>query len=472
MKLIKSCQYNLKMIRDLTIIILIFIFLSASNLFSQVTEEWVARYNGSGYISFKSRVIVVDSSCNVYVIVNKGDSETSLDYAIIKYNSEGEEQWVSRYNSPNNDWDEANAIAVDSYGNVYLTGESVGYETYYDYATVKYNSSGVEQWVRRYNFPGTGYDNAYAITVDNIGNVYITGRSKGSSLSYDYATIKYNNLGIEQWVARYNSGTPLSDDRAYAIVVDNSGNVYVTGCGCISEIEYDYVTVKYNGEGVEQWISGYNGPSNFWDEANSITIDDSGNVYVTGWSANSNTYPNSLDYATVKYNSEGIEQWVARYDGPGNGEDRAKAIVVDNSGNVYVTGWSNGSGTYGDYATIKYNSSGVEQWVSRYNGPGNSGDGAFAIAIDSSGNIYVTGDSYGSGTLDDYATIKYNSSGVEQWVVRYNGPGNGDDVARGIAIDNSGNVYVTGHSDGLGTLIDYATIKYSQSTFSEPFYLY
>ena len=154
---------------------------------------------------------------------------------------------------------------------------------------------------------------------------------------------------------------------------------------------------------------------------------------------------------------------VARYNGPGNAGDTAWAVAVDASGNVYVTGASVGSGTGKDYATIKYNSSGIQQWVARYNGPGNSDDVATAIAVDGSGNVYVTGYSTGSSSGFDYATIKYNSSGTQQWVDRYNGPGNGNDeiVSPGaIAIDGSGNAYVTGESTNLNGDYDYATIKY------------
>ncbi|PYV49942.1 MAG: hypothetical protein DMG98_28805 [Acidobacteria bacterium] len=136
------------------------------------------------------------------------------------------------------------------------------------------------------------------------------------------------------------------------------------------------------------------------------------------------------------------QAWVARYNGPGNDFDGAVAIVLDSSGNVYVTGESVGAGTGADYVTIKYNTSGQEEWVARYDG--GLGDAATAIAIDSPGNVYVTGQSWSAKTSNyDYATVKYNADGQEQWVARYDGPANDYDYPTKIAVDSSGNVYVT-----------------------------
>jgi len=272
-------------------------------------------------------------------------------------------------------------------------------------------------WVRRYNGPGNHNDGANAIAVDNLGNAYVTGYSRHGNAegSEDYATIKYNSAGIEQWVARYHF---IFWDYAYAIAIDGQGNVYVTGESYGSGTYYDYATIKYNSQGVQQWVARYNGPGNNGpDRANAIAVDSQGNVYVTGQSDNNpNIDTFDYDYVTIKYNSAGVEQWVQRYNGPGNDNDWAYSLAVDGQENVYVTGESYGSDTSFDYATIKYNSAGVEQWVQRYNGPGHSTDYPYAIAVDGSANVYVTGWSYGSGTGEDYATIKYMQTmpGIEE----------------------------------------------------------
>src|SRR3989304_1079463 len=110
------------------------------------------------------------------------------------------------------------------------------------------------------------------------------------------------------------------------------------------------------------------------------------------------------------------EEWVARYSGAVNDVESAAAIYVDAAGNVYVTGLSVGSGTSYDYATVKYDGNGNQLWVARYNGPGNTWDSAKAISVDAAGNVYVTGLSVGSGTSYDYATVKYDGNGNQLWV--------------------------------------------------------
>jgi len=261
-----------------------------------------------------------------------------------------------------------------------------------------------EKWVARYNGPAYGFDYAKAIAVDSSGNVYVTGTSKGSDTGNDYATIKYNTNGKQLWVKRYN-GPAKKEDSASAIAVDSSGNVYVTGGSEGSGTSDDYATIKYNTNGKQLWVKTYNGPAYGNDFAGAIAVDSSGNVYVTGSSSNRLSGYENSDYATIKYNTNGKQLWVKRYNRVAVGWNWASAIAVDSSGNVYVTGAS--YGTSYDYATIKYDTNGKQLWVKTYNGPAKKEDSASAIAVDSSGNVYVTGYSYGLDGTGDYTTIKY-----------------------------------------------------------------
>jgi hypothetical protein len=351
--------------------------------------------------------------------------------------------WVRNYSSGNDpEFAFANAIAVDASGNVYVTGSSYGPNGLPDFATVKYSSSGDTLWVQRYNGPADNWDGATEIALDASGNVYVAGQSYGSNY-FDYVTIKYSPSGTEEWVARYD-GPANTDDWPNALAVDASGNVYVTGYSIGAGTFYDYATIKYSPSGTQSWVARYNGPGNTKDRAWGLGVDGSGNVYVAGDSGEGS--PNLSDYVTVKYSPSGVQRWAARYN---NLYDYATALDVDASGNVYVTGYSYGSGTYYDYATIKYNTRGVTRWVARYHG-GTGDDFAYALDVDASGNVYVTGESVGSGTGGDYGTVKYNARGQQRWVNRYNGPGGATDSAVAIAVDGSGGVYVTGESDGGG----------------------
>ncbi len=444
------------------LIVFVILVLTAIPAFAEtiVDTAWVRRYSGPGNGNDAATAIAIDGSGNVYVTGGSYDIGTSGDYATIKYYPNGDTAWLRRYNGPGNDYDQARAIAVDDSGNVYVTGSISCSGSSSDCATIKYYPNGDTAWVRRYNGPGNNADFALAIAIDGSHNVYITGGSYIGSYD-DFVTIKYDPNGDTAWARMYN-GPADRWDYAKGIVVDYSGNVYVTGDSWNGALKEDCTTIKYDPNGNQLWVRRYNGPGNGEDHASAIAVDDSSNIYVTGPSDGGG---GNDDYATIKYYPNGDTAWLRRYNGPGNGEEYAYAIAVDRSGNVCVTGYSRGSDVNSDYATIKYYPNGDTAWVRRYNGPGNDSDGARAIALDDSGNISVTGWSYSSGADDDYATIKYYPNGDTAWVRRYNGPGNSEDGAQAIAVDASGNVYVTGYSEGSETGYDYATIKYVRSSF-------
>jgi hypothetical protein len=428
---------------------------------ARADTTWVRRYAGpsADVTTPYGPCLAVDPGTGDqgYVVVAGAGTDTAAasDFITLEYSDDGELLWSAVYDGPGHGVDTVRAIAIDSSGQVYVTGPSTGSGTGEDYATVKYDWSGTERWVTRYDGPGHGDDVARRIVVNPFG-VYVTGFSRGEGTGEDFATVKYDGNGVEQWVARYD-GLAHSSDRAFALGVDLDGNAYVAGYSEDDTVNgQDFTLVKYDSLGVQRWVAKYNGPASGTDEVKALALDWTGDVYVTG-----NSRGNDFDIATIKYTPSGDIAWLHRYDGPAQGYDKATDIVLDQRG-VYVVGRSTGNGTGVDYVTLKLDATtGIPAWVERYNNAEvDSGDRAYAVAVDDLGNVYVTGKSFGNGTDEDFCTVKYNSAGQEVWVERYNGPGNGADRAYGIGVSYPNEVYVAGESWGGATGFDVATVKY------------
>lgn len=440
-------------------IILILLILNHSNGISQINLHWNERFNGSANYYDEGRSIVTDNSGNIYVTGFSYNLGSFEDFTTIKYNSAGVSQWTALFNGSGNSTDKALFIQTDNSGNVYVSGYSTGAGSSYDYATVKYNSAGIQEWSSVYNGQGNAIDYITSLTTDDSGNVYVTGQSYGGFITqYDIVTIKYNSAGVQQWTSRFD-GSGSSNDIGSSLSVDYSGNVIVVGQSFESNSgSYDYIIIKYNSSGEQVRISYYDGPGNGIDVATAVKTDNAGNIFVTGYSRGTNS---QYDIATVKYNPEGVEQWVSRHNGAANGNDGATGLVTDNNGNVFVTGYSGISGSNYDIAVLKYDSTGVRQWLRSYNGTSNQNDSSTSIAIDNQGNICVTGFCNSTGTSKDFVTIKYNTNGTQEWFALYNGNTNEDDVAYSAAFDQNGDVFVTGKTTVPGSTTDILTLKYS-----------
>ena len=275
-----------------------------------------------------------------------------------------------------------NAMAVDAAGNVHITGTTLN-GTKYDLRTAKYDTNGVQQWATVYSAPA-GSAFPVAVKMDALGNVFVTGYEVASGFSSGarrIVTLKYNNAGVQQWVAFYDpdagsSGSTYPVDMA----ISATGNVYVTGKRTINNVN-SLVTIMYDAQGTQQWSATHTGTGYTYlsDGPVALAVDGSGAVYVTGVEHNGT----NTDAVTIKYDASGAQQWQTIFNGPANGNDYPRALTLDASGNVFVTGaaWS---GNYSsDIFTVKYDSSGVQQWQAAY-GPATfsaSGDSASALAV-------------------------------------------------------------------------------------------
>ena len=384
--------------------------------------------------------------------------------------------WVDRYDGTAGNEDEATGVAVSPDGSqVYVTGHSKSASTGFDYVTIAYNSAtGARLWTQRYDGAGKDdYATAIAISPDG-SKVFVTGYSFGSTTGLDYATIAYGTAhGGLLWKRRYdgpgNKYGPSYDSPTAIRVSPDGAKVFVTGSS--QGNSFDYETVAYAAAtGGQLWLARYYGPGNGQDNATSLAVSpDSSKVFVTGYSRST---AHGFDYATIAYNANtGTRAWVQRYDGPGRDasdkNDLAWAIATSPDGTrVYVTGGSQ-SPTFMDFTTIAYDpASGAQIWVSRYDAPPHDEDVATAIAVSPDGSrVFVTGRSMGGQYA--YLTLGLDAAGgAELWADRVNWSGAGPAVARAIAVSPNGSqVFVTGASAGYQTPdSDYATYAYDAAT--------
>jgi hypothetical protein len=288
--------------------------------------------------------------------------------------------------------------------------------------------------------------------------VFVTGSSDGvPSRQTDFVTIAYDaSTGMTLWTARLDDAVH-SDDGAVAAALSSDGkHLYVTGSACVAKgalfcSNMDYLTVSYDAaSGAEEWRSGYGGAANGDDSPKRVASSNDGAVViVTGQSWGGSGY----DYATVAYNARtGAQQWVARYDGPGQGSDTAQGLKISSDGiTAYVTGTSRGETSGSDFATIAYNTmTGATLWTTRFDGAAHEDDYAVGLALAPDGNVlYVTGSAVGNSTGRDFAVIAYSTvTGNVLWTQIHDGEWNGDDWPSAIAVSSDGTrVFVTGRED-------------------------
>lgn len=364
--------------------------------------EWDTTWEGRSYGSSLDYGygIIVDDFGNTYV---GGTSNSfmsgTIDIFLLKYNVSGELEWV--FNWGGSGEDQCKAIALDSQNDIYLVGYTNSFTPGdWDACLIKVNSSGIEQWNKKWNYGSSRTDEkAYGICIDSNDNIFVC-VSYLSFGDYDICILKYNSAGALQWTRHW--GDSSDDEFCYTIKQDLNDNIFIGG-----KVDYQFadhsapLLAKFNEDGVFQWERATFGSGHdIDDQVYDIAIDNNNNINIA-------MAAGTEDIAIIKYIEGSGIQWKKTWDGGNN--DKPRAIAVDKNDDIYVSGMTNSEGA-GDYdmLLLKYNSSGALQYQELWGG--SQYDGSEAIFIDSQGDIYLTGSSKSFGASGtDVFILKYDN---------------------------------------------------------------
>jgi len=450
--------------RTESIILGLALLLPASILAQPVDTMFVRQFNASGNSADYLTDMAVAPNGNVY-LTGIGHSAANTDqYWTVACDRWGNKLWDAYYGGASTYSDSASAIALDSRGDVYITGITYDANDSGSMTTVKYRNDSTQLWASSLHFPGDVDDGGVDIVAKDSTALYACGWRHTSGLEVDYLVVKYNLLtGDTLWTRDYSRPGEVDEDMPVAIALDHNGNVIVTGYSYSTSTDYDYCTMKYDANGTLVWQRFYDYPtSDGEDRAAALAVDASNAVVVTGWSYSDNT---DYDLTTVRYGTNGDTTFRVRYNRvPANDEDYGYAVVTDPFNNAYVAGFSYDTGSDYDYTMLKYNSTGTQQWLQRYD-HSNCDDEAYALALDAALNVFVTGFTVDPANDDDILTVKLNgTTGAVYWAHYYDDPGHNADDPERIICGANGLILVGAQVPGDTSDVDYALLRLYEQT--------
>lgn len=364
-------------------------------------------------------------------------------------------EWVRQIGSIQ--WDAGEAVAVDAAGNAYLTGRAGAlnedYAGEYDAFLTKFDSTGAELWTRQIGTSKS--DQSQSVAVDSAGNVYITG-GVGAALTPAGASeggaflAKWDSNGNEVWTRQIGAGGVNSSN---AVVVDASDRVYISGFtnDALQGPNAgwpDAFVARFDPNGDEVWLRQF-GTSEH-EVVHGIAVDTAGQVYLAGETGGAlgGEFLGVSDAFLTKLDPSGDTLWTTQYGT--NDSDSAAAVAVDENGNVIVTGSTKGMlgdtrAGGADAYVAKFNSYGSPVWTTQLGYKGD--DAGQAVAFDKAGNAHVTGYAAGDATAehadgDQVFLSMISPAGDLVWDQQFGD--RGEDYGAGIALDEWGNVYVGG----------------------------
>ncbi len=342
-------------------------------------------------------------------------------------------------------------VAVAPTGDVYVAASVDHGATGIDFVVVRYTSAGVFKWARFYAV--TGSDWLRAIATDRAGNVFLCGRSDGSSGPYDFLTVKFSRAGRRQWVRRV--GSAAGGCEARDLVTDRYGNVYVTGSVSHAATGGDWYTVKYSPAGVKLWDRSFSSSNTRFEEGSALAWGPDGRLYVAGEAAEIGDL--ASDLCVRRYSTAGHLDWTRRQGVPGL-NDLANDIAIRKAG-ICVVGEALAGGVR-QGLVWKLTLAGVKSPLNVDDDPG--ADYRYKRAgIDKYGNLVAAGSITSVGnTL--FWVKRYRAGGGSDTTYEAAG-GSGPGSANGLAVTGDGTIYVTGMVPTPATFTDVFSLALSPS---------
>jgi len=409
---------------------------------------WDTRYNGVGHGDDSAASLVIDGQGGILVTGTSLVAGRGRELATVKYDALGRQEWVATHDPPG-EIAYSSGLAADPDGNVFVAGSYFGLDSIESMLLVKYDASGRQMWTAAEGGISPGHAEAAGLAADQDGNAYLVGTNGG------YVAIRYAPDGTVVWRRTYLPAGDFPYARAVAVAGIDTGGICVTGTAGSPSTDTFCATLKYDRDGNLLWEARRNshlGP----DLGAGIAIDAAESVYVAIMTSSD---PGHSVARFLKYDADGNLRWESGFGVNRVAQFGVTAIAVDTLGNLYVTGPlilpSRDAITC---ATLKFNRAGVIEWNAfRHRAKFQNPRG---LALDARGNVYVTGSARDDEEESAMETLKYNPDGTEIWAAQWiekKGPENG---ASAIALDSEGSVLIAGTGSGLTGARDFVTVKY------------